>query len=83
MRGGGERGRHEGDRHQRAVAGASGRRPGLARRPVVGARLRPACGAPGGHGLEESGGLFRRRRGVVGDKGSQERQCSPSHRLRI
>jgi hypothetical protein len=81
MRRGGERGRDEGGRHQRPVAGAAGGRPGLARGPVVGARLRPAGGAAGGRGVEESGGMLRRQRGVPGDQGSQDRRCPPGHGL--
>jgi hypothetical protein len=86
MRRGGERGRDEGDRHLRAVAGAGGGRPGLALRPVVGARLRPAGGAAGGRGVEESGGALRRRRGGPGDKGPQDRRrrrCPPRHGLSL
>lgn len=89
-RGGERRRRHEGGRRQRAVAGgaaaASAGRPGLARRAVVGARLRPARRAAGGRGLEESGGLLRRRRGVARDQGAQVRRRPPNggrHRLRI
>nr|ACN33302.1 unknown [Zea mays] len=86
MRRGGERGRDEGDRHLRAVAGAGGGRPGLALRPVVGARLRPAGGAAGGRGVEESGGALRRLRGGPGDKGPQDRRrrrCPPRHGLSL